>query len=223
MSGQGLRMRGTTDRYNTVDCINGDVVSLALMACGGRAPLHCANGPLRTSVQHMRQLSVKAIAKDAERLRLETLYSYEVLDTPPEEQFDRITRLAKAIFRAPISQISFIDEHRQWFKSCANPAISETPRNDSFCNHTIKGDCPLIVPDARADPRFRDLPRVVGKPHIRSYFGAPLRAPNGQNIGALYVVDTEVRHPSAEANCHAAGPRAAGHGRTGTASGRHHR
>ena len=146
----------------------------------------------------MQQLSVKAIAKDAERLRLETLYGYEVLDTPPEAQFDRIARLAKSIFQAPIAQISFIDEHRQWFKSCVNPAIRETPRKDSFCNHTIKGDCPLIVPDARADPRFRDLPRVVGKPHIRSYFGAPLCAPNGQNIGALYVVDTEVRHPSAE-------------------------
>ncbi len=121
-----------------------------------------------------------------------------MLDTPPEVQFARIARVAKSIFQAPISQISFIDEHRQWFKSCENPAVRETPRKDSSRNHTIKGDCPLIVPDARADPRFRDLPRVVGKPHIRSYFGAPSRALNGQNIVALYAVDTEVCHPSAQ-------------------------
>jgi diguanylate cyclase (GGDEF)-like protein len=136
-------------------------------------------------------------AKDDERLRLETLHAYDVLDTPPEARFDRITRLARTILRVPIAQISFVDTKRQWFKSGENLIITETPREDSFCTHTIKSDCALIVPDARADPRFRGLPRVVGEPFIRSYIGAPLCAPNGQRIGALYVVDTKVRRPSA--------------------------
>lgn len=137
-------------------------------------------------------------ANEIERLRIDTLRDYQVLDTPPEAPFDRITQLAMKVLKAPIAQISFVDAHRQWFKSIEGLDIRETPRNESFCTHTIKADEPLIVPDALADPRFCQLPRVVGAPYVRSYIGASLCAANGQRIGALSVLDTKVRHPSAE-------------------------
>ena len=134
------------------------------------------------------------LAKESERLRLAALRNYKVLDKPREEPFDRITRLARTIFHAPIALVSLVDQDRQWFKSYSDLTVCQIPRSELFCAHTIDGDVPVLVPDALADPRFRDLPMVTGESHIRSYFGVPLRTPAGDKLGAICVMDTQVRH-----------------------------
>lgn len=106
-----------------------------------------------------------------EQQRLAVLRSLHILDTPPEERFDRITRTAQRLFNVPIALISLIDAHRQWFKSCQGLPVSETPRGISFCGHAILADTPLIIPDALLDPRFADNPLVTGEPRIRFYAG----------------------------------------------------
>jgi len=137
-------------------------------------------------------------APDQEDERLRALYRYDVLDTPPEESFDRITRLAKLALQAPMAMISLVDRNRQWFKSRQGTDTIETPRSISFCTHTIRKDEPLVIPDAREDPRFRDSPLVTGAPHVRAYVGVPLRTPDGHNVGALCVNDTKPRQITQE-------------------------
>ena len=128
-----------------------------------------------------------------ERQRQETLSSLEILDTPPEERFDRLTRIAQRHFRVPIALISLVDADRQWFKSCRGLDASETAREISFCAHAILGDAVFIVPNALEDPRFSDNPLVVGPPGVRFYAGAPLAARNGMNVGTLCIIDHEPR------------------------------
>ncbi|MGA0532232.1 GGDEF domain-containing protein [Hansschlegelia sp. KR7-227] len=125
--------------------------------------------------------------------RLAALARYDILDTPPEEAFDRITRLAQKIFHAPIATVSLLDGHRQWFKSAQGLTASETPRDMAFCNVPIQRRAPLVVHDAAAHPEFRDNPMVVGEPHIRFYAGAPLKSPDGHVVGTLCVMDREPR------------------------------
>jgi diguanylate cyclase (GGDEF)-like protein len=134
----------------------------------------------------------------AEDERLAALYRYDVLDTEPEEGFDRITRLAKMVMQTPIALVSLIDRERQWFKSRQGLEARETSRDISFCSHAIEHDVPMIVPDAREDPRFCDNPLVTGGPMIRFYLGVPLRTPDGQNIGTLCAIDQQPRQPSAD-------------------------
>lgn len=129
-----------------------------------------------------------------ENSRLATLRSLDILDTPPEERFDRLTRIAGRIFGVPIALVSLVDENRQWFKSCVGLSASETPRDISFCGHAILGNDVFVIPDARADPRFSGNPLVVGEPHIRFYGGCPLRATNGENMGTLCIIDSKPRH-----------------------------
>ena len=121
--------------------------------------------------------------------RLATLRRYQVLDTEPEDRFDDLTRLACQICHTPIALISLVDGHRQWFKSKIGLEICQTPREVSFCAHAIMSEELFVVPDACRDPRFERNPLVVRKPHIRFYAGAPLKAPNGSNLGVLCVVD----------------------------------
>lgn len=132
----------------------------------------------------------------AEDSRLAALYRYDVLDTPPEESFDRITRLAKIVLQAPLVVVSLIDRDRQWFKSKIGMDATETPRDLAFCNHTIQRETPMLVVDASQDKRFHDHPLVVGEPGIRFYLGVPLRTPDGHNIGTLCAVDYQARQPS---------------------------
>ncbi len=133
-----------------------------------------------------------------ERERLASLQSLRVLDTEPEERFDRVTRLAKKIFDVPIAVISLVDENRQWFKSCDGLDAKETSREVSFCGHTIHHNRPLIVEDALQDRRFFDNPLVISAPHIRFYAGHPVSAPTGENIGTVCIIDTKIRKLSAE-------------------------
>ncbi len=125
--------------------------------------------------------------------RLGTLRALELLDTEPDERFDRITRLATRLFDVPIALVSLVDEHRQWFKSCQGLDASQTPRDLSFCGHAILGDDLLVVNDAHEDERFRDNPLVNHPPHLRFYAGYPLRAVNGAKLGTLCVIDHESR------------------------------
>jgi GAF domain-containing protein len=126
--------------------------------------------------------------------RLAALRGYAVLDTPPEEAFDRVVQLVAAILDVPIALVSLVDEHRQWFKAKVGLDASETPREQSFCAHAILSDEILQVPDATEDPRFADNPLVTARPGgIRFYAGAPLEVPGGHRLGTLCAIDTRPR------------------------------
>ena len=133
-----------------------------------------------------------------ERNRLETLRALNLLDTAPEERFDRLTRMARRMFGVPISLVSLIDANRQWYKSNQGMDASETPRDISFCGHAILGDDILLIPDTSLDDRFSDNPMVVDNPNIRFYAGCPLTVLNGSKIGTLCIIDREPRQFSAE-------------------------
>ncbi|WP_176591587.1 sensor domain-containing diguanylate cyclase [Sphingobium sp. EM0848] len=124
-----------------------------------------------------------------EPARIAALDRYDVLDTPREPGFDRITNLVRSILGVPISAISLLDRDRQWFKSLNGLDASETPRDIAFCDYTIRQRAPMIVTDAHADARFCDNPYVIGDPNIRSYAGIPLETPDGYNIGSLCAID----------------------------------
>ncbi|MGA0022145.1 MAG: EAL domain-containing protein [Vulcanococcus sp.] len=126
--------------------------------------------------------------------RLQELRSYGVLDSPDEPSFDDIGALVRDIANTPIGIISLVDENRQWFKSCIGLDAKETPRNISFCGHTILQRTPLIIEDALEDPRFCDNPLVLQEPHIRFYAGFPLISSNGLALGSLCAVDQQPRH-----------------------------
>ena len=131
------------------------------------------------------------IVSSAEATRLATLREYDILDTPSEEAFDRITRLAQSALKVPIVLVSFVDENRQWFKSRLGLEPQETSREVSFCSHAIQQDPPFIIPNALLDDRFADNPLVKGPPHIRFYAGVPLKMKNGANLGTLCAIDTK--------------------------------
>ncbi len=131
-----------------------------------------------------------------ELLRLETLRNLKILDTDPEERFDRVTRLAKRIFGTPIALVSLVDNDRQWFKSRQGLDATETPRDISFCGHAIVESETFIVNDTHTDERFSDNPLVINDPGIRFYAGCPLSAPDGKNVGTLCIIDREPRELS---------------------------
>lgn len=128
-----------------------------------------------------------------ETVRLQDLHSLKVLDSVPEERFDRITRMAQRLFEVDICLVSLIASDRQWFKSKQGLDARETPRNISFCGHAICDDETLVVEDTLADPRFADNPMVTDDPRVRFYAGHPIHAPNGQRVGTLCLVDAEPR------------------------------
>lgn len=125
--------------------------------------------------------------------RLQALRSLKILDTAPEERFNRITRIAQRAFRVPIALVSLIDSERQWFKSRQGLCACETHRDISFCGHVILEDRLLVVPNAVDDPRFADNPLVTGDPHIRFYAGIPLKVLNNYRVGTLCLIDQTPR------------------------------
>ncbi|HEY9100127.1 MAG TPA: sensor domain-containing diguanylate cyclase [Thiobacillus sp.] len=129
-----------------------------------------------------------------EQERIETLRSLNVLDTLPEERFDRLTRVAKRMFDVPIALVSLIDENRQWFKSCDGLEVNETPRDISFCGHAILGDEVFLIPNTQKDTRFADNPLVLEEPNIRFYAGCPISAPDGSKMGTLCIIDHQPRN-----------------------------
>ncbi len=125
--------------------------------------------------------------------RLEDLRELRILDTSPEERFDRLTRIAKKLLDVPIALVSLVDENRQWFKSRVGLDACETPRDVSFCGHAILGNEIFVIEDTHLDLRFADNPLVTGPPHIRFYAGVPLRYMSGSKLGTLCVIDREAR------------------------------
>lgn len=127
-----------------------------------------------------------------EQARLKTLRSLDVMDTLPEERFDRLTRMTKRMFGVPIALVSLVDENRQWFKSCIGLGLSETSRDISFCGHAILGEGVFVIPNTIEDQRFADNPLVLGDPNIRFYAGCPLVL-NGRKLGTLCIIDQQPR------------------------------
>ncbi|WP_022802692.1 GAF domain-containing protein [Deinococcus ficus] len=125
--------------------------------------------------------------------RLQVLGRYAILDTLPEEAFDRLTRLAARLFGTPTALVTFVDQERQWFKSCFGLDFQETPRNQSFCAHTMQRPQVMVVPDATRDARFRANPLVTEHPGIRFYAGAPLVTRDGFGLGSLCIISPEPR------------------------------
>ncbi len=123
-----------------------------------------------------------------EEERLEKLYSYNILDTVDDAQFDEITKLAARLCDAEISLVTLVDKDRQWFKSHHGIDLQETPREHSFCAHTILQEDFFEIEDARKDSRFSGNPLVTGKPHIVHYAGHPLISEDGYPLGALCVI-----------------------------------
>jgi len=130
---------------------------------------------------------------DHEEDRLRALRELLILDTPPEERFDRIVAFAAQEFDMPMAFVTLVDAERQWFKARIGSDVVETARNVSFCAHAILQEAPLVVQDAQQDERFHDNPLVTGEPGIRFYAGAPLALPGGQSVGTLCIIDRQPR------------------------------
>ena len=135
-----------------------------------------------------------------EASRIDSLIKLDVLDTDPQERFDRITRLTKKIFDVPIALISLVDSKRQWFKSKQGLDATETSREISFCGHAIAKPATensksriLEVQDAIQDNRFFDNPLVTGDPKIRFYAGFILQSHQDYNLGTLCIIDNHPR------------------------------
>jgi diguanylate cyclase (GGDEF)-like protein len=129
--------------------------------------------------------------------RLAALHRFDVLDSPREEAFDRITRLIRSIFNVPVGIVSMMDGHRQWYKSVDGVGATEVPRNETFCQIPVQTGMPLVLQDAALDPRFADHPHVTGGLKVRFYAGVPLRTADGEVIGTLCAIDTQPRDFSA--------------------------
>ena len=134
----------------------------------------------------------RALTSQNEEQRLASLHGLGILDTPPEERFDRITRLAASIFNTPMASISLVDRDRQWFKSSYGLDAVELSRETSFCSHAVAARDVLVVPDAFQDPRFSDNPLVTGSPRIRFYAGCPIFV-GPDCVGTVCVLDNRPR------------------------------
>ena len=157
-----------------------------------------ARARIRTWLMRGQFRWVRAKIDETEASRLHALHSLNLLDTEPEERFDRYTRLAAALFDTPIALVTLVDADRQWFKSCLGSDQSETSREVSFCAHALECRQTLVVPDALQDPRFADNPLVISGPRIRFYAGAPLYLPGAHCVGTLCIIDRRPRQLTAE-------------------------
>jgi diguanylate cyclase (GGDEF)-like protein len=128
-----------------------------------------------------------------EAQRIRSLMSLAVLDTMPEDRFDRITRLACRAFSVPIALVSLVDSDRQWFKSKQGLTVCETSRDVSFCAHAVLHEGLMVIADALLDPRFADNPLVEGGPKIRFYAGQPVHGVDGFRVGTLCLIDRQPR------------------------------
>jgi excisionase family DNA binding protein len=130
---------------------------------------------------------------EEEGQRLAALAATGLVDSMPEERFERIVRLASKVTESPIALISLLTARRQWFKARVGLPAQQTPREWAFCTHAILQDGPFVVEDAMSDARFADNPLVLADPHMRFYAGVALRDPSGMALGTLCVIDREPR------------------------------
>ncbi|SNC75883.1 GAF domain-containing protein [Hymenobacter gelipurpurascens] len=129
----------------------------------------------------------------AEQERMEALRAYQILDTPAEEAFDDLVKLASYICGTPTSLVTLVDSERQWFKARIGMEVESTPREQAFCQHAMFAEDVYEVEDASLDPLFQRNPLVTSSPNIRFYAGAPLVTPHGQPIGTICAIDTVPR------------------------------
>lgn len=190
----------------------GDDEAVPLVLLGGEGPaghgavdrldepwsVEYARSRIRTWLMRAECHWVRAPVPRDEVVRLAALRALGLLDTLPEERFDRHTRVASALFKVPVALISLVDAERQWFKSCFGTDVCESSRETSFCAHAVAARAMLIVPDALKDSRFRDNPLVQDGPRIRFYAGAPIHSPGGHVLGTLCILDMRPRDLSAE-------------------------
>lgn len=133
------------------------------------------------------------LSSSADTERLVAVRALGLLDTPPEERFDGITRLAARAFNVPLAAISVVDATRAWYKSRYGPGPAELPRTTAFDNQVILSNGLLVIPDAARDPRTANHPLVIGDPRLRFFAGHPVAAADGSKVGALTIADTKVR------------------------------
>lgn len=134
--------------------------------------------------------------------RISSLHALAILDTPPEERFDRLTRLASWSFGAPMALVSLVDRERQWFKSRVGLDVDETRLPEGFCSLAVRQRRMLVVTDAAADARFCASALVTGAPHIRFYAGQPIFTRDGAAVGTLCILDTAPRDMSEAERAH---------------------
>ncbi|MFB0489144.1 signal transduction histidine kinase/DNA-binding response OmpR family regulator [Methylobacterium sp. OAE515] len=137
---------------------------------------------------------------DIEEDRLAALHALGILDTPPEPHFDAVCRTARRLFGVRSAFVALIDDTHQWLKTPCADVPARMPRSESFCQHTIRGDALLVVPDARLDPRFRDTALVTRADGIRFYAGVPLSLEKGLRVGTFCLADPEPRATFSEAD-----------------------
>jgi diguanylate cyclase (GGDEF)-like protein len=131
---------------------------------------------------------------DIEQKRAAAIQELAILDTPPEERFDRLTRLAMNIFDVPAAQVTLLDNERLWFKSNLGSHLTEIPRAISFCTHTVDtADGFMLVEDASVDPVFSRNPLVIADPLVRFYAGVSLVHTNGVPLGTFCILDRKSR------------------------------
>ena len=138
-------------------------------------------------------MTAESIISDTERRRMAAVRRYDILDTPPDGAFDRITALAARRFRVPISIISVVDEDRIWFKSHHGLPVAEIGREPGLCASAILSQDPHILTDASVDPRSLANPLVAGDFGLRFYAGVPLTTSDGHNLGTLCIIDKQPR------------------------------
>jgi sigma-B regulation protein RsbU (phosphoserine phosphatase) len=136
-----------------------------------------------------------SLIEDARRTeaRQRAVDALGLLDSAPEERFDRVTRLAQTAFDVPLSTIGLADHDRMWFASCAGAELQETPISGIFCDTTVREERVIVVEDAQQHPVFQHLPSVAGEPHVRFYAGFPLRDTEGVVIGTFCLYDLRPR------------------------------
>jgi len=128
-----------------------------------------------------------------EQKRLSAVRKLEILDSSAESEFDDLVKLAAMIFEVPISTVTIVDEHRQWFKAAVGLEVQQTPRDISFCTHTIEQDEPMVIGDTAQDVRFADSPLVKQDPHLGFYAGVPLKTSDDYAVGAFCIMDRKPR------------------------------
>ena len=134
--------------------------------------------------------------------RLSALQRLDILDTPPEAAFDRLTALASRLLHAPVALVSLVDHNRQFFKSQVGLTgpwadARQTPLSHSFCKYVVASEAPLIVQDAREDPRLRDNPAIAELGAV-AYAGMPMTTSEGQTLGSFCALDNKPREWTAE-------------------------
>ncbi|TCJ12062.1 hybrid sensor histidine kinase/response regulator [Flaviaesturariibacter flavus] len=139
---------------------------------------------------------IPAALPENEQQRLEDLYSFNILDTTAERDFDELVELASMICGTPMSTVTLVDRGRQWFKARVGLTAPETPRDEAICAHAILQDGIFVVENTLEDERFFDLPSVLTDPHIRFYAGAPIVSQNGYKLGTVCVIDDRPRQLS---------------------------